>query len=482
MLFGLALFLRLHKSHPFAAGAALWLCSLKPHLFLPFALVLLIWIVVSRSYRILAGGVAAFAVGALITTLIDPAAWSQYSYYMRTSVITREFTPCLGDLLRDRINPSAEWIAFIPAMLGCIWALTYFWPRRHSWDWLENGSPLMLVSLLVAPFGWIFDQSLALPAVLYAVSRNASRNHALRPRAHLYAHRDSNHLALRPALSSLHLGRAGMARLVSLCARLCPPRPAQTVLTVTQPYLTNSAPESNMRILQILLSPASHGHSRPFSCRPSGCSSDPKDKTRPLLVFALVLNLFYGFLLKMLMGREGGLFPWKYRPHSLLCRPVSRPRSRRRRASLQGSWRVPLWIVYQSMVPMMIVWFLVTATTSCGASIVLAYVAELVAGPLLYCLFPPAGPSMPSASNGFTRPPSAGRHSARRHAQRISFSPRRHGIPVSPLCSGQILESRRFRVSGSLTCLATLSTGEHYIIDLIPGLAFGAFAASRRRE
>jgi hypothetical protein len=175
MLCGLAVFLRLHKSRPFVAGAALWLCTLKPHLFLPYALVLLLWIVVSRSYRILAGGAAAFAVGALITSLVDPAAWSQYAYYMRTSVITREFTPCLGDLLRDRINPSAEWIAFIPAALGCIWALIYFWPRRHDWDWLEHGSPLLLVSLLVAPFGWIFDQSLALPAVLFAVSRNPSQ-------------------------------------------------------------------------------------------------------------------------------------------------------------------------------------------------------------------------------------------------------------------------------------------------------------------
>ncbi len=175
LLFGLAVFLRLHKSRPFIAGAALWLCTLKPHLLLPFALVLLIWIFVSRSYRILAGGAAAFAVGALITSLVDPAAWSQYVYYMRTSVITREFTPCLGDLLRDRINPSAEGLAFIPAILGCIWALMYFWPRRHAWDWLEHGSPLLLVGLLVAPFGWVFDQSLALPAILFAVSRNPSQ-------------------------------------------------------------------------------------------------------------------------------------------------------------------------------------------------------------------------------------------------------------------------------------------------------------------
>ena len=225
MLFGLSVFLRLHKSRPFAAGAALWLCTLKPHLFLPYALVLLIWIFVSRSYRILAGGAAAFAVGAVITSLIDPSAWSQYAYYMRTSVVTREFTPCLGDLLRDRINPSAEWIAFIPAILGCIWALIYFWPRRHAWDWLEHGSPLLLVSLLVAPF------RLDLRSIGGSARNSLHRlpqpiaNHALSPRAHLRPHRSSDHLALRAALGSLSLDRAGLARLVSLCARLCPHRP-----------------------------------------------------------------------------------------------------------------------------------------------------------------------------------------------------------------------------------------------------------------
>jgi hypothetical protein len=174
LLLGLALFLRLHKSHPFVAGVALWFCTLKPHLFLPFVLVLLVWIVVSHSYRILLGSLAAFAAGAAVTTCIDPAAWSQYAYYMRTSVVTQEFTPCLGDVLRDSIHPSAEWLAFVPCIVACVWALAWFWPRRHTWDWLENGNPLMLVSLLVAPFGWIFDQTLAIPAILFAVSRKPS--------------------------------------------------------------------------------------------------------------------------------------------------------------------------------------------------------------------------------------------------------------------------------------------------------------------
>jgi hypothetical protein len=175
LLLGLALFLRLHKSRPFAAGAALWFCTLKPHLFLPFVLVLLVWIAVSRSYRILLGSLAAFAAAAAVTSYIDPAAWSQYAFYMRTSVVTREFTPCLGDVLRDSIHPSAEWLAFVPAMAACVWALAWFWPRRHTWDWLENGNLLVLVSLFVAPFGWIFDQTLAIPGVLFAISRGPSR-------------------------------------------------------------------------------------------------------------------------------------------------------------------------------------------------------------------------------------------------------------------------------------------------------------------
>ena len=175
LLFGLVLFLRWHKTRPFAAGAALWFCTLKPHLFLPFALILLVWIVVERRFRILAGGIAAMAVGSMIMALVDPAAWPQYVHYMRTSGITHEFTANLGDLLRDSIHPSWDWIAFVPAIAGCLWALAWYWHRRRRWDWIEHGSLLMLVSLVVAPFGWIFDQSLAIPAILFAVTRAPSR-------------------------------------------------------------------------------------------------------------------------------------------------------------------------------------------------------------------------------------------------------------------------------------------------------------------
>ncbi|HTV81746.1 MAG TPA: glycosyltransferase family 87 protein [Acidobacteriaceae bacterium] len=174
-LLGLALFLRFHGSRPFWAGAALWFCTLKPHLFLPFGVALLLWIVISRNYRIVLGAVSALAVTSLLVTALDPAAWTQYLDWARHSGISNEAVPCLAVALRARIDLSASWLDFLPAVVACLWAVGYFWPRRQSWDWLDHGGLLLLVSLVVAPYCWINDQCLALPALLLAASRTSSR-------------------------------------------------------------------------------------------------------------------------------------------------------------------------------------------------------------------------------------------------------------------------------------------------------------------
>jgi hypothetical protein len=165
-LLGLVLFLRFHRTSPLLAGICLWLCSLKPHLFLPFGVTLLAWVLVSRSYKLVAGAAAAMAASCAVTFLIDPLAWAQYSQMVRSSEIQMEYIPCLSYLLRSWLSPHSIWLQYLPAALGCAWALAYFWPRRHAWDWLKNGSPLILVSILVAPYTWIYDQGLVIPALL----------------------------------------------------------------------------------------------------------------------------------------------------------------------------------------------------------------------------------------------------------------------------------------------------------------------------
>jgi hypothetical protein len=140
-----------------------------------FAPVLLLWIVMRREFRVLLGIAAALAASCAVTELIDPAAWSQYLHWAANSGIAQEKIACLSVALRDLINPGANWLTYVPAALGCMWAVIYFWRRRAQWDWVEHGSVVILVSLVVAPYCWIWDQCLAIPALMFAACRTRSR-------------------------------------------------------------------------------------------------------------------------------------------------------------------------------------------------------------------------------------------------------------------------------------------------------------------
>jgi len=176
-LLGLVLFLRWHRTHPFAAGAALYLCALKPHLFLPFAAALLLWIIATRSYRLLAGSAVTPAAASLVATWFDPAVWTHYRQMMQTSGIATEFIACPAVALRFALHPQAMWLQSLPAAFGCVWAVLYCARHRERWDWLEHGGLLLLVSLTVSPYAWVTDQAIALPALMLATGRWASRGH-----------------------------------------------------------------------------------------------------------------------------------------------------------------------------------------------------------------------------------------------------------------------------------------------------------------
>ncbi len=175
-LLGLTLFLRLYRERPFLAGLALWLCALKPHLFLPFWVVLLVWVVLSRSYKIVAGAAVALAASSTLAYLIDPTAWRDYAQMMQAPGIAKEFIPCLSDAMRLWLSPQTIWLQYLPAVLACIWALVYFWRRRNAWDWMRDGSLLMLVSILAAPYCWLYDQAVLIPALLQGAYITRSRS------------------------------------------------------------------------------------------------------------------------------------------------------------------------------------------------------------------------------------------------------------------------------------------------------------------
>jgi hypothetical protein len=182
LLLGIVLFLRFHGSRPFLAGSALSLCAVKPHLFLPFGLVLLVWVVSRKEYRLLAGILAALLASCALSFCLDTHAWTQYAQMMgSTAEVQNDFVPTLSMVFRLLINRNAAWLQFVPAVAACVWALWYFWTRRDKWNWMEQGLLLLLVSVACAPHAWFTDEAVLLPAVLVAVYRADALDRSLLP-------------------------------------------------------------------------------------------------------------------------------------------------------------------------------------------------------------------------------------------------------------------------------------------------------------
>lgn len=175
VLLGVVLYLYLHRERPFLAGASLWFCALKPQLFLPFGLVLLVWAVTTKRYRLLSGAAVALLLSTLAAYVLDPQAWGQYSRMMSEARYDKLPIPCLSIVLRTTISPDSMWLQYVPAAVGCVWALAYFLKHREDWDWTVHGSPLLLVSLLTAPYTWLMDQTVAIPALLHGAYVTRSR-------------------------------------------------------------------------------------------------------------------------------------------------------------------------------------------------------------------------------------------------------------------------------------------------------------------
>ncbi len=175
-LLGLTLFLDGYRSRPFFVGAALWLCALKLHLFLPFGIALALWIVTERAWKVLAGAATALAFSIAAAWLLDPRAWLEYGQLMRSADVQNDYIPCLACALRAWTDPRGVWVQYLPAALACLWAMVWFWRRRASWDWKTDGSLLMLASLVAAPYCWHYDQILAAPALVEAAYGMRSRN------------------------------------------------------------------------------------------------------------------------------------------------------------------------------------------------------------------------------------------------------------------------------------------------------------------
>jgi hypothetical protein len=185
LLLGIVLFFLLEEEHPFLAGAALLIPLAKPHIFALVWPVLAGWIVTRKRWPLLGGMVAAFLTANSIAVAFDPAIFQHYREMLQPQAIQHEFIPriqhefipriqhefipTLSGMIRVLFFRRFFWVQFAPTGLGLLWSVWYYWKHQRTWSWRGHGPALLVVAVLTAPYSWITDEAVLLPAILQGV-------------------------------------------------------------------------------------------------------------------------------------------------------------------------------------------------------------------------------------------------------------------------------------------------------------------------
>lgn len=179
LLLGFTLFLRLHRTRPFWAGASLLLMAIKPHLFLVFWAGLLVDEISRRRFRIFAGFAAALATASILPMAFDPEIWQHYVGTMRSAALNRAQFPTLSMSFRMLIHPNTVWLLLVPSLIATFWALWRYARKRNVWNWRTDGMLLMLVTILASPYGFFTDEIVLLPSIAFALLAPQRRKYSV---------------------------------------------------------------------------------------------------------------------------------------------------------------------------------------------------------------------------------------------------------------------------------------------------------------
>jgi hypothetical protein len=158
------------KGWDLAAGAALALLMIKPHVTYLFWLAATWWVWRTRRWGILVGWLTALIGASVIVLVVDSDIFTEY--FLATARPPLEWdTPTIGTWLRVLLGWELTWLQFVPPLLGGLGLLLWLWRGRVAWRWELVVSPLLLASVVTTAFGWSFDHVVLLPAVAVILHR-----------------------------------------------------------------------------------------------------------------------------------------------------------------------------------------------------------------------------------------------------------------------------------------------------------------------
>lgn len=180
ILLGLAGFVYfIRKNKPFLAGVLITLSTFKPQLLVVFWVCLLLWILYKRQWRVLAGAISVVAVMMAIMFIISPDILSNFFNVLVENPPTVVINVSVYGLIYALFGVKISVLLYLPALIGMIGAVVYFWRKRNTWEWEKQISLLLLVSILCVPYAWLHDEMFFLIPILEVAAIMIRRGRAL---------------------------------------------------------------------------------------------------------------------------------------------------------------------------------------------------------------------------------------------------------------------------------------------------------------
>jgi hypothetical protein len=173
ILLGLVGFLwSLSRRREVAAGAFLALTAVKPQLVALVWVPFLLWVIVDRRWKALAGAIACMVGAAFVAFSTNPSVFWQYQHLMASAPPTLDFeSPNIATVLRLATGSAGSWPQFVPTCLGAAAVVVLWYRRRATWDWPRQLPGLVLISSLLTSYGgWAFDLVVLLVPIVAAAT------------------------------------------------------------------------------------------------------------------------------------------------------------------------------------------------------------------------------------------------------------------------------------------------------------------------
>lgn len=153
------------KKRDWFAGLSLLLTTFKPHLGFLAWIFVGFWVLKHRRWRILYGFVVGLVIALGLITLIHPLWLRDYQLSMSNSPLRYEASTIFRRVHVDLL-PNRPWVQFAGTVAISMCLVVFLLVYNKNLEFFPSISLLLLLSILFAPYGWMYDQVVTLPAYI----------------------------------------------------------------------------------------------------------------------------------------------------------------------------------------------------------------------------------------------------------------------------------------------------------------------------